>query len=423
MRKDWIVLPFSKAVMINPKVSIAPGSRCPFVDMKSVEPGKKEVDISQVKEFKGSGSKFELNDTLFARITPCLENGKIALYKPQQETASPDSPAFGSTEFIVFRGREGVTDNDFVYYLANNETFKNFAIGQMIGTSGRQRVPTSCFNHYAVLLPPLKEQRAIAKILKALDDKIEINRRMNETLEEMAEAIFKNWFVDFDPVHRKAQGCKPQGIDDETATLFPDSFQDSEIGMIPRGWHVRRLGDFINFIKGKKPGILESASSTAPHILIAAFEEQPREIVSTKNMVIAETDDVLMVMDGASSGRTETGFYGVVGSTIAKIETVPEFKPFLYFFLKHHEKEITSQTTGTSIPHADKGLILSLAVGLPKNKILDSFNQQYKAIREKISLNRNESSSLRILRDTLLPKLLSGEIYVKTAERQILRTF
>ena len=121
--------------------------------------------------------------------------------------------AHGSTEFIVIRGRSGVTDNDFAYYLSQWEDVRNYAVGQMTGTSGRQRVPVDSLDHLEIPLPSLPEQRAIAHVLGTLDDKIELNRRMNETLEEMARALFKSWFVDFEPVRAKMErSLAPWGV-------------------------------------------------------------------------------------------------------------------------------------------------------------------------------------------------------------------
>ena len=198
--KGWCELSFSEAVLLNPTVPINRGTAYPFVDMSAVNVGSRSAYASQQRLFKGGGSRFRNGDTLMARITPCLENGKIARYQAVDSV----SVGHGSTEFIVIRGRQKITDNDFVYYLTKWEEVRNYAIGQMTGTSGRQRVPTDALDHLMVPLPPLSEQRAIAHILGTLDDKIELNRRMNKTLEAMAQALFKSWFVDFDPVHAKA---------------------------------------------------------------------------------------------------------------------------------------------------------------------------------------------------------------------------
>jgi len=172
--------------------------------MQAVDPATRDVRANESREFKASGSRFSSGDTLLARITPCLENGKIARY-----VATLDEPhAHGSTEFIVIRGRPEVTDTAFAYYLTKWEGVRNYCISQMTGSSGRQRVPTSALSHLEVAIPPLREQQAIACILGALDDKIELNRRRNRTLEAIARAIFQSWFVDFDPVHENARRAK-----------------------------------------------------------------------------------------------------------------------------------------------------------------------------------------------------------------------
>ena len=179
-----------------------------------------------------------------ARITPSLENGKTARY---QATGDKEA-ANGSTEFIVIRGRPGVTDDEYAYYLTSWSGVRDYAISQMTGTSGRQRVPVGSLDHLIVPLPPLPEQRAIAHVLGTLDDKIELNRRMNETLEEMARALFKSWFVDFEPVRAKMDGRWRRGeslpgLPAEHYDLFPDRLVPSELGEIPEGWAVRPLGE------------------------------------------------------------------------------------------------------------------------------------------------------------------------------------
>ena len=242
----WVTLPFDQAVLVNPPVRLERGEVYPFVDMQAVDPGSRSVGPSELREFKGGGSRFMNGDTLMARITPCLENGKIARYA----ASKAEEVGHGSTEFIVIRGRPNVTDNGFAYYLTKWDGVRQYCISQMTGSSGRQRVPTSALSHREVTIPPLKEQEAIACILGTLDDKIELNRQMNRTLEEMARAIFKSWFVDFDPVRAKAAGQQPPGLKPEIAALFPDSFEDSELGEIPKGWSVESLDKTAHFLNG-----------------------------------------------------------------------------------------------------------------------------------------------------------------------------
>ena len=234
----WTTMPFDEAFLVNPAVPIKRGSPTPFVAMAAIEPGLRTVRSKTFRKFRGSGSRFEDGDTLLARITPCLENGKIARYSADAD----EEVGHGSTEFIVVRGRPGVTDTKYAFYVTRSDLVRSYAIGQMTGTSGRQRVPPASLAHLEVAVPSLPEQRAIIRILGTLDDKIELNRRMNETLEAMARALFKSWFVDFDPVRAKIEGREtglPEAIDD----LFTDQLVDSELGEIPEGWVVRTLGD------------------------------------------------------------------------------------------------------------------------------------------------------------------------------------
>ena len=242
----WREVTFSDAVLVNPRVRLAKGETYPFIDMGSVNEGSRYAYPSAQREFQGSGSKFQHGDTLMARITPCLENGKIARY----HAIDGVSMAHGSTEFIVIRGRPGVTDNGFAYYLARWNGVREYAISQMTGTSGRQRVPVGALDHLTVRIPPLPEQQAIAHVLGTLDDKIELNRRMNETLEAMARALFKSWFVDFEPVRAKMEGRWRRGeslpgLPADLYDLFPERLAPSELGDIPEGWEVRTLGDDV----------------------------------------------------------------------------------------------------------------------------------------------------------------------------------
>ncbi len=162
---------------------------------------------------------------------------------------SSGAVASASTEFIVLSGREGVTNDLYVYYLARDPRFRAYAIKRMAGTSGRQRVPTSAVENYRFEIPPLPEQRAIAHILGTLDDKIELNRLINRTLETIARAIFKSWFVDFDPVWANSEG-RPYPLDPDTLALFPDTFQDSELGDLPAGWGVVPLKKHVTATRG-----------------------------------------------------------------------------------------------------------------------------------------------------------------------------
>ena len=315
------------------------------------------------------------------------------------------------------------TDTRFLFYALSTIGVRPFMTGSV-----QPKLTQGNLNRIPIPYPPEPDRRAIAHILGTLDDKIELNRRMSETLEAMARALFKAWFVDFEPARAKMQdrwrrGQSLPGLPAHLYDLFPDRLVDSELGEIPEGWRVVRLGDLISFEKGRKPPVSYPlpCKGYLPVVLIENFNGIVSSYALPKGMTIAQEKDVLMVMDGASSGRVETGHYGIVGSTLAKI-TLREGSGvgthFLYYALKLLEPEIREHLTGTSIPHADKNWISAQMVCFPnKGELLFYFEEIVGQIRERIRALRGESRTLAALRDVLLPKLIRGEIRVKEAER------
>jgi type I restriction enzyme S subunit len=188
----------------NPKRVVKKGSIVPFVEMAALPVDSRDISLIGEREFKGSGSKFKNGDTLFARITPCLENGKTA----KVSGLSGDVVAYGSTEFIVMVAKEPSYDEDFVYYLARLPEFRSYAQARMEGTSGRQRVPWQSVASFEYNFPPKERRKEVGAFLKVIDDKIQLNRKTNQTLEHIAQAIFKSWFVDFEPVKAKIAAFK-----------------------------------------------------------------------------------------------------------------------------------------------------------------------------------------------------------------------
>jgi len=194
-------LAFAKLVEINPRVRIEKGKEYPFIEMGIVEPERRYVQAHQNRIFKGSGTKFIVGDTLFARITPCLENGKIVQYHNTN-----GQPGFGSTEFFIFRARPRISDSGFVYYLAKSDLIRKPAEKSMSGTSGRQRADVKSIIDLEIPVPPRPTQRKIAAILAAYDDLIENNLRRIKILEEMAQDFYREWFVKFRfPGHEKVR--------------------------------------------------------------------------------------------------------------------------------------------------------------------------------------------------------------------------
>jgi type I restriction enzyme S subunit len=279
-----------------------------------------------------------------------------------------------------------------------------------------------------VKLPPLPEQRAIAHILGTLDDKIELNRKMNETLEAITCAIFKSWFVDFDPVRDKMEGRTPVGMDAETATLFPDSFEDSELGEIPRGWKVGKIADVARInennikkdyshrdieyidISSVSVGELQGTSQYC-------FKDAPsraRRLVNDGDtiwsMVRPNRKSYLFMHNPKDNTVVSTGF--------AVISSKNESPSFLYAWVTTEDfvDYLTNNADGSAYPAVLPAIFEDALIIQPEKIILNIFEEKVRVLRGKIANNELQSRTLAQLRDTLLPKLLSGELEIQDTE-------
>ncbi|MBF0565614.1 MAG: restriction endonuclease subunit S [Nitrospirae bacterium] len=426
MAGEWTTVSYSEAVSVNPRVELKRGQDYPFVDMQAINQSSRCVHSSESRLFEGGGARFVTGDTLMARITPCLENGKIARF-----CAEPETAAHGSTEFIVIRGRDGITDTAFAYYLTKWEKVCGYAINQMTGTSGRQRVPTTALDHLSVSIPPLPEQQAIAHILGTLDDKIECLRRMNETLAAMARAIFKSWFVDFDPVRSKAQG-RDSGLPKPIANLFPSEFENSELGEIPKGWYITTIRELSSNIQY---GLTQSASTepVGPRFLRITdiqggrvdWGNVPYCFVSPEehDRYHLKPHDILVARTGASTGEN------------IYLPEVPEAVFASYLVRFHFEDPATARLVGAFMrtpayfnfvagniggsaqPNASAQVLARVRLVVPTSEVSKRFFEIVASLDKLISDNNENSRTMAAIRDALLPKLLSGEIRIMDAEK------
>jgi type I restriction enzyme, S subunit len=338
-----------------------------------------------------------------------------------------------STGFAVLRGKEGISDTRFLYYFLTQDRLIEYLQG--IGensTSAYPAIKPSDIQSLSINLPPLPEQRAIASILGALDDKIDLNRRMNETLESMARAIFKSWFVDFDPVRAKMEGKQPYGMDAETAALFPDRLVESELGLIPEGWNVVDVGTLVELDKTSlKPE--EFPETTFLHYSIPAYDSEQNPSLdigsSIKSSKFVVTDDVVLVsklnprIPRVWLPNHDTNHQAICSTELLVLRPRNIENQMLIYVLccqSSFRNRLMEMATGTSNSHQR----------VRPDDILDSKIAFDAEVAEKISChlssiatlvlnNRNESSTLAELRDLLLPKLLSGDIRVKEAEQMV----
>lgn len=400
---EWKEYKFSDFVNINPSIKLPKDNPISFVEMKNLDSSLRYCESEQTKILSG-GSRFMNGDTLFARITPCLENGKICQVRNLQ-----DGIGFGSTEFHVFRGVEGISDTNFVYYLARYEEVRSHAENNMEGSSGRQRVPKEAFDNLLISLPPLSEQKRIASILSSLDDKIDLLHRENKTLEAMAETLFRQWFIE-------------------------EAKED---------WKEGKLGDYVNETIGGEWGkenpegdftkVVQCIRGTdIADLNIGLANKAPIRFVKESKFEKIEprNGDIIMEISGGtenqSTGRVvyinedvKTFFqYPIVFSNFCRLLRVDEkYSYFLYCYLKYlyDQDEYFNLENGSSgIKNLDyKALLYDLTYPMPKDKrIIFKFNDNVSLYFKRINKNKKQIQTLTQTRDSLLPKLMNGEVKI-----------
>jgi type I restriction enzyme S subunit len=284
--------------------------------------------------------------------------------------------------------------------------------------------------------PPLKEQEAIACILGALDDKIELNRRMNRTLEAMAQAIFRSWFVGFDPVHAKADGGKPSGLSSYIADLFPDGFEDSELGEIPCGWDVIPLYNVAEYINGAAFKSIDfcNPADGLPVIKIAELKNGITEQTKYSQRELNEkqridTGDMLYSWSGSPDTSLDVFLWtrgaGLLNQYIFKvIPNTGAQKHFAYYLFKHLRPtliEIARNKQTTGLGHVTIADMKQLLVCRPPDPVIHAFDRIVGPLFNRYFSGEMESDTISDLRDTLLPKLISGDLRVSDAERIVER--
>ena len=428
MSSEWPMLRFDQIATVNPTRKVRKGSVVPFVDMAALPQLSRDIGEEGVvvREAKGAGAHFQNGDTLLARITPCLENGKTA----QVRCLDRDAIAEGSTEFIVLCGRDPA-DNDFIYYLCREPTFREYAIGRMEGTSGRQRVAWQSIAAYEFAFPPPDERRVAARMLSALDDRITLMRETNATLEAIAQALFKSWFVDFDPVRAKLEGRAPEGMDEATARLFPDSFEESELGLVPRGWAVAPIYDMATFINGAAYKAFEPNADCRgrPIIKIAELKSGVTSQTAYSDVAMPEkyliaTGDILFSWSGNPDTSIDTFVWTFEPAWLNQhifrvLPRAQHERTFVLQMLRHLKPVFTElarnkQTTG--LGHVTVADMKRELIAMPTTSLLRQFDLSAGPIHARIFENSCQAQTLATLRDTLLPRLISGQLRLPEAQ-------
>jgi type I restriction enzyme S subunit len=280
-----------------------------------------------------------------------------------------------------------------------------------------------CFK-FKIPLPRLSVQTSIAETLGALDDRITLLRETNATLEAIAQALFKSWFVDFDPVHAKQQGREPEGMDSDTAALFPDSFEESELGLVPKGWLVASLDTVANYLNGlalqKFP---PEEDNWLPVIKISQLRkgdtsEADRASRNLKPEYIIQDGDVLFSWSGSLEVMIWCGGEGALNQHLFKVTSKDYPKWFYYLWTKYHlvSFQQTAESKATTMGHIQRKHLTEAKVVAPPAEFVETANDYFAPLLEKWIVNSIQAKNLEKIRNTLLPRLISGQLRLPEAE-------
>lgn len=410
--KKWHSYKLSDVVRFNPSERLLKGEIAKKVPMDLLQPYTRGISGFEMASYTG-GSKFRNGDTLMARITPCLENGKTAYVSMLDE----DEVGFGSTEYIVFRNIEGITDNKFVYYFVTSPWFRDIAVKSMVGSSGRQRVQQAMLENLVVNLPPLAEQKQIAGILGALDDKIELNRCINDNLEQQAQALFKSWFVDFEPFRG-------------------GEFVDSALGSTPKELPIVYIEDIPHNIEsGKRPkggATFEGVPSIgAENIKGLGYYDYsktkyiPKEYAQTIKKGKINGYELLIYKDGGKPGYFIPNFsiFGegfpfnemYINEHVFILDLMDNaYNAFAYFYMRtpYIMNQLNSIGGKAAIPGINTKDIECLPIYSNESPYVKRYGDIVLPFIKTILSNSLENARLAKMRDTLLPQLMSGELKI-----------
>ncbi|HCK86632.1 MAG TPA: hypothetical protein DHW68_06260 [Ruminococcaceae bacterium] len=385
---------------VNPPVKLKKGESYPFIDIDKVSPTRRSVTNEDVKIYDGqSSSKFCDGDTVFSRITPCLENRKIA------KVSINGDAAFGSTEFYVFRAKKKKADARFTYYLTSSDAVVLPAINSMTGASGRQRADKRFIQRLKLNLPDLPTQERIADILSAYDDLIETNSRRIELLEQAAQELYKEWFVRFRfPGYENAK------------------FEDG----IPEGWAIKRMNEFCYVTDGTHdtpkpvdvgvPLVTGRCISSGFVDFDAAYNISETDHIGIKKRSGLKSGDILFSNIGTVGNCCVVDYnreFSVKNVIIFKPETMRDTAYLYYWMTSSTMQEIFgTQTNGASQQFVGLTFMRRYKLLVPKDDILEAFAEKVSPIVEQKRLSHQKNLNLAAQRDMLLPRLMSGKLEV-----------
>lgn len=384
MTSEWMTIRAADFIHFNPRLSIKKGEMATKVGMDRLLPFTKKIPSIEQAVFTG-GTKFSNGDTIMARITPCLENGKTAFV----DILKDGEVGFGSTEYIVMRAKEGISDPQFVYYLATSPFFRNIAIKSMVGSSGRQRVQQGVLDELILTVPrKVEDQAKIGRVLSELDDKIALNNEVNDNLQQQAMALYAEMFLN-------------SSNNDVTSGTLSD-IAVITMGQSPSGSSYNEDGIGEVFYQGRAE---------------FGFRFPKRRLFTTEPKRMAEDGDVLL------SVRAPVGDLNVayerccIGRGLGAIHSKTGHSSFvLYTMFALRSQLDVFNGEGTVFGSINRDALNAIPIDVPLVTQIDRFETVAHPIDELIRANYEENCRLEAIRDSLLPKLMSGEIDVSAVQ-------
>lgn len=392
---------FLEYIELNPKVSLEKGKEYPFIEMNNVSTQYRDPEFIDIKEFD-SGVRFQDGDTVIARITPCLQNGKRFYCKNI-------GSGFGSTEYLVFRSKDtNIVDSLFLYYFMNTDFIRKSMINSMTGATGRQRVNNDVFNTIDIKFPEIKTQCRIADILSAYDDLIENNQKQIKLLEEAAQRLYKEWFVDL---------------------RFPGYEQTKIIDGVPEGWEIVCLKAYCDIKSGyafkskdwnkSGCGVIKIKDISNNFVDYSDCDFVPKDIAEKATNYYLNQGDLVIAMTGATIGKigicTKEGYYANQRVGKVFLGNKPKEKlPYAYCILSQKSTMdfiLNNSSASSAQPNISGDKICDIKIVYNEVYVM-RFNKKMKSVFEKMILLKEQNKMLSVIRDNLLPKLMSGEIVV-----------
>lgn len=310
---------------------------------------------------------------------------------------------------------ESLSDQTFLYYLLKNQDFADYIVSTAQGSASQASITLKDIYGYELQYPNEFEREKIGNHLASIDKKITRNQQINQTLEEMAQAIFKSWFVDFDPVKAKMNGEQPEGMDAATASLFPEKLVESELGFIPEGWEVDSLSSVVDVIMGQSPkGTTYNDQNVGTPLVNGPVEFGVYHPVAQKWTTaptkLSKDKDLIVCVRGSTTGRyvVSDGEY-CLGRGVCSVRS-DDYPAFANYLFKSQLNNLLILTTGSTFPSWSGPTLKHFKVVVPPKSIIEKYEAIVGNLCSMMAQNTGENESLASLRDTLLPKLLSGEI-------------